>query len=251
MTITRFRTPPAPQPVSASPSGVRPNDWQLSEGEIHFLYWFIQGSIMIPETRWRLRRAWGLCERHAWSSIAVEAAFRHCYFHGPAVLYTDLIERACAAFDVRGPLAGRRIARALRDRGPCLMCDCGLDGRSRGAARADLIERGRDVQEFRGFVTRTEPFWRSAVCGTCVGSLGAARCRRHFRDDAAHGVADVDGQYDLVRRTFDRLRAYAQSFVWGYQGTETDEDRAALIVAVGWCSGWQGFGAFVPEAFTG
>jgi hypothetical protein len=48
---------------------VRPDGWQLSEGEIHFHYWFIQGSIMIPETRCRLRRAWGLCERHAWGSI--------------------------------------------------------------------------------------------------------------------------------------------------------------------------------------
>lgn len=33
---------------------------------------------------------------------------------------------------------------------------------------------------------------------------------------------------------------YSQSFVWGYHGTETDEDRAALLSAVGWCRGWQG-----------
>jgi hypothetical protein len=26
-------------------------DWRLSDGEVHFLWWFIQGSIMIPETR--------------------------------------------------------------------------------------------------------------------------------------------------------------------------------------------------------
>jgi hypothetical protein len=35
--------------------------WPLSAAEIHFLYWCIQGSIMYPETRWRLR--WRLRER--------------------------------------------------------------------------------------------------------------------------------------------------------------------------------------------
>ena len=48
---------------------------QLSDGEIHYLYWFIQGSIMVPNIRRRLRRAWGFCERHAWGYILVEAAF--------------------------------------------------------------------------------------------------------------------------------------------------------------------------------
>lgn len=237
--------------VSAVTPVTGPGDWQFSDGEIHFLYWFIQGGIMSPETRWRLRRAWGLCERHAWGAIAGEAAFRHCYLHGPAVLYEDLMERARAAFDTRGPWAVHRIARALRDRGPCLMCDCGLERRSRGAARAELIERGRDLREFRAFLTRTEPFWRGAVCGTCVGRSVAGRCRRHFRDDGTRGLADVQAQRELIDTTLEHLRVYSQSFVWGYHGTESDEDRAALIVAVGWCSGWRGLGAFVPGAFTG
>jgi hypothetical protein len=37
-----------------------------SSDEIRFLWWFIQGSTMNPSTRDRLRKAWRLCERHAW-----------------------------------------------------------------------------------------------------------------------------------------------------------------------------------------
>lgn len=237
--------------VSTVTSATTPEDWRFSEGEIHFLYWFIQGSIMIPETRWRLRRAWGLCERHAWGSIGGEAAFRHGYLHGPTKLYEDLLERARAALGVQGPWAVQRIARMLRERGPCLMCDCGLGPRSRGAARAELVERGRDPREFRAFARRTEPFWRRAVCGTCAGRSAAARCRRHFREDAARGRAHVHAQRELIETTLEHLRVYSQSFVWGYHGTESDEDRAALIVPVGWCSAWQGLSAVVPDAFTG
>jgi hypothetical protein len=89
------------------------------------------------------------------------------------------------------------------------------------------------------------------VCGTCAGRSAAARCRRHFCEDAARGLADVHAQRELVETTAAHLTVYSQSFVWGYHGTESDEDRAALIVAVGWCSGWQGLGAFVPETSTG
>lgn len=89
------------------------------------------------------------------------------------------------------------------------------------------------------------------MCGPCTASSAAARCRRHFRDDTARGLVDVRPAREIVRRTFEHLTVYSQSFVWGHHGTETDEDRAALIVAVGWCSGWQGLAAFVPDAFTG
>ena len=88
-------------------------DLRPSEGEVYYLWSFIQGSIMIPETRWQLRRAWGMCERHAFVAVAVECAHRRAFLHGPAILYRDLMERARAAFDVTGPLKGSQIARRL------------------------------------------------------------------------------------------------------------------------------------------
>ena len=44
-------------------------EFKLSVGEIHYLYWYIQGSIMFPEIRRDLRKAWGFCERHAWGPL--------------------------------------------------------------------------------------------------------------------------------------------------------------------------------------
>jgi hypothetical protein len=58
--------------------------WPLTDGEIHYLYWFIQGGIMNVDTRWALRRAWGFCARHAWAALAVEMAFaRTIYWARP------------------------------------------------------------------------------------------------------------------------------------------------------------------------
>jgi len=99
----------------------RREDLRPSPGEVHFLWFFIQGSIMVPDTRAQLRRAWGMCRRHSFTLLAVEAAFRHGYLHGPALLYEDLMERALAAFNLRGPLQEIRVAHRLRDTGPCLM----------------------------------------------------------------------------------------------------------------------------------
>lgn len=62
----------------------------LSPGEVHFLWWFMQGSIMDPEMRRHLRLAWGMCDRHGVGALGAEAAFRHGYLHGPAILYAPL-----------------------------------------------------------------------------------------------------------------------------------------------------------------
>ena len=75
---------------------------QLSDGEIHYLYWFIQGSIMVPDIRHELRRAWGFCERDTWSYILVEAAFYRGYMHGAALLYEDLLTPAVSNLRVLG-----------------------------------------------------------------------------------------------------------------------------------------------------
>lgn len=215
--------------------------WPLSDGEIHYLWWFIQGSIMDPGTRWRLRRAWGLCERHAWGALAAEAAFRPNFLHGPAILYEDLLERALHAFELRGPWQTRRLAWGLRVTGPCLMCEMGLGPASRGTARAEIIERGRDSSAIRAFADRTREHWWKGVCGRCLGGGSAPRCRPHLLEAASRGsVIDLPEQRALVEHTLQRLAFYCRSFVWDHRNTETEEDRAALISAVGWCTGWRG-----------
>lgn len=220
--------------------------WQLSDGEIHFLWWFIQGSIMELDIRRRLRRAWGFCGRHAWGALAVEAAYRHGYLHGPAVLYMDLMGRALRAFELRGPGQVRRLARRLRATGPCHLCDLN-PGRLAGAhVRAERIAEGRDPRALRAFAEQTRRYWWGAVCGRCLGRRSPRRCRPHLVEEASGGdVLDLGAQRAQVQDIVEHLRVYHQSFVWGYHHTETEEDRAALISAVGWCSGWRAWIPFV------
>jgi len=215
---------------------------QLSDGEIHYLWWFIQGSIMGPNMRHRLRRAWGFCERHAWGAILVEAAFRQGYMHGPALLYDDLLKPALPAFHLRGPLKNLRLARNLRNKGPCPMCEMGFGPESIGKARPELIERGRDVTELLTLAHKTERYWEKAICGRCAKNGSIQRCRRHLIEDASIGLINTFSTLvSFIEYVCHHIARYYRSFQLEFQGTETEEDMAALISAVGWCSGWRIF----------
>jgi len=218
------------------------SEFRLSDGEIHYLYWFIQGSIMNPDIRQRLRRAWGLCERHAWGYVLVEAAFCHGYMHGASLLYEDLLTPALSISRMRGPLQNWRLARDLRNRGPCPMCKMGFGPRSKGIASPELIKRGRDVTELDKLARSTETYWEKTICGRCAKNGSAQRCRRHLIEDASKGLVDTFSTHNtLVEYIFYHLSRYHRSFRLEFQGTQTDEDVAALISAVGWCSGWGAF----------
>ena len=213
-------------------------DLHLSDGEIHFLWHFIQGSFMDPETRTRLRRGWGMCPRHSLGFLAVDAAFRHAFPHGPAILYEDLMSQAHAAFSLSGPFRAERTGFHLRATGPCHMCDLGYGPASPGQASREILERGRNLTEIRRFALATEPYWRRAVCGRCAGNGSTRRCRIHLREGLIAG-ADPGDHVALVQDIAHHIRRYSRSFVWELQDTETVEDRAALVAAVGWCSGWR------------
>lgn len=226
-----------PASPAASPA---PEAWRLSDGEIHYLYWYMQGSIMDPDIRRRLRRAWGFCGRHAWGALAVETAFRPDFLHGPALLYRDLMGRAREAFRVTGPWQAARLARRLRPTGPCLMCEMGLYRASRGAAPEALLAQGRDLTPLRAFAAARRRFWWPTVCGRCRGDGSGPRCRAHLREEALAGrVAEPGPHRALVENIAGHLETYSRSFRWESRGIDTQADQAALLSAVGWCSGWQ------------
>jgi hypothetical protein len=227
-------------PGPASPDATRRTDaWPLADGEIHYLWWYIQGSIMEPWLRQRLRRAWGFCGRHAWGALAVEAAFRHHYLHGPAVLYEDLMQQAARGFARALSRPARPLARILRTTASCSMCEEGYERQGRGAARDELFEQGRDASAFLAFADVTRPHWRATVCGRCAGNPSTLRCRPHLVEEAPQADRAAVGTHaKLVEHILGHLKAYVRSFRWECRGSETDEDRAALISAVGWCSGW-------------
>jgi len=213
--------------------------FHLSPVEIHFLWWFIQGSIMNPSTRERLRKAWGLCERHSWGWMVVEAAFRSGYMHGPAVLYEDLMGLAVAAFEMHGPVQHGRLGRRLRLKGPCLMCEEGYGFESKGFVKEEVVRQGRDLRELQILAGSCQQYWRMAVCGRCAGTVSAQRCRKHLLEDRSQGLVDnIPNHRSLVIYLSQHLFKYARSFQFEFRGTRTEEDAAALISAVGWCSGW-------------
>ncbi len=213
----------------------------LSDCEVHFLYWFIQGSIMNPETRSRLRRAWGLCERHALAHLAVEFAFRNGWVHGCALLYEDLMGRARQAFERRVPV-GLWLALGLRQTAPCLMCELGFGPHSPTTAPVEVLARGRQTVGLQAFARSTEPCWRPAVCVRCAGRAVTAqspRCRPHLlRDLLTRQPVDLGTQRELVVSIHGAVGRYSRSFRLEFQGTDTVEDRAGLVAAIGWCSGW-------------
>jgi len=215
-------------------------DLYASDGEIHYLWSYIQGSIMIPETRWQLRRAWGMCERHAFIAVAAEAEFRHGYLHGPAIIYVELMERAVADFESLMAAPGFVVAHRLRTTKPCLMCELGYSSMSRTPiVFPDYIAAGRRLDHIRAMAQATEPFWRAQVCGQCANNGAPALCRNHLRQALNRGKVDLNQENARIRYIHQHLAVYGQSFVWGFHNTETVEDRAALISAVGWCSGWK------------
>jgi len=227
-------------------------DAPLSPGEVHFLWWFIQGSIMEPETRRRLSRAWGMCERHGVGALAAEAAFRHGYLHGPAILYADLMARAARAFELAGPFAGERLARRLRSRGPCLMCELGFGPDSESFISRERVEAGRDLSHIRALLTRLERHWRGTVCGRCAGSRAQPRCRVHLIEELGNDpFLDLEPHRSLVYSILEHVERYDASFRWEMQGSDTAEDRASLVSAAGWCSGWGALLSCVERPYRG
>ncbi len=215
------------------------DDLMPTEAEVYYLWSYIQGSIMIPETRQRLRRAWGMCERHAFVAIAVECAHRHTFLHGPAILYRDLMEGAVAAFRVAGPLKTLQIAWRL-DAGLCLMCELGYDAnKTARVSLPDYILAGNDLANIHAFASDTEAYWRPAMCGECAGTASGNLCRLHLRERLGQRDVDVTAQQALVEYVYRHITNYHLSFWWERRHTDTVEDRAALISAVGWCSGWR------------
>jgi hypothetical protein len=225
---------------SAQEIAVRSADSVLSAGEVNFLWWFIQGSIMDVETRRALWRAWGMCERHSLAWLSVEAAFRHCYFHGPAIVYAELMAQASRAFALKGPFAGARLIRRLRSRAPCLTCELGIGPESAGYAPAARVAEGRNLAQLRDFMEVTEAHWRGTVCGSCVGSMAAPRCRIHLLQDLELVPSlSLEPHRELVAKVAEHAGRFDASFRWERRETAVDEDRAALVSAAGWCSGWR------------
>jgi hypothetical protein len=214
----------------------------ITDGEVNFLWSFIQGSIMLPETWHALMHGYGFCERHAWVHISVEMAFRKRHFLGPVILYNALIEKLAAALaEPHRPFALHSPQHRLQAGGPCLLCALHIAEAGPGACPEGRLARGRDSRALTAFAGELAAFWRPTLCTICADKPGRwpARCRAHLADDLQRGVpVDLSMHRLALQDISTRLGIYEKSFLAG-GAPPSDQERAALISAIGWCSGWR------------
>jgi hypothetical protein len=207
----------------------------ITDGEINFLWSFIQGSVINPETWRSLLRGYGLCQRHAWVHLHVEVAFRGRYLLGPTILYAALLEKALSALCVRTPL----LHRGLLTGETCLFCSLKIADLSRGACPQSRLFTARDTRPLQQFALDLKEFWSEYVCGICKHDNGETRCRRHLTADLRAGrPVNTTQQQDLLRVLHGRIIRFQESFTVG-KPKASDQECASVIAAIGWCSGWR------------
>jgi hypothetical protein len=215
----------------------------ITDGESAFLWSFIQGSIMIPETWNGLLKAYGFCERHSWIHLSVEMSFRDQYLLGPTILYEALVEKALRAISGSPRLGTFSVASRLRGAGACLLCNLNVTHASPGASPRPRLERGRDSRQLRTFASDLRPLWNSTVCAACKNEQSHGRgqiaCRRHLvTETRMRKSVDLSSHRDVLHGIYDQVARYQKSFLAGGPDV-SDRDRAALLTAVGWCGGWR------------
>jgi hypothetical protein len=220
---------------SGDPANQKRCSFAITDGEINFLWSFIQGSIINPETWSSLLSGYGFCQRHAWIHLRFEMAFRGRYLLGPTILYAALVEKALSAVHSRHTFSRRRLLT-----GPsCLFCILKIVNLSGGASPQRRLLQGRDTRPLREFALDLNQFWSDHVCGTCKHDDGEARCRRHLLADLRAGThTDILRQEEMLRELHERIIRFQESFTAG-KLKASDQECASLIAAVGWCSGWQ------------
>ena len=214
----------------------------LSDGEVDFLWWFIQGSIMDADVRAHLYAHWGMCARHALSFFCVEAAFRPHLIHGSTILYYELMRRAVhlvAGHGVYGLAPAGVTRHRLRHSGPCHMCTLGYGPETPGNAPPERLAQGRNLTNARAFAVENCEGWVPYVCGRCAGNGGDVLCRPHLIEAMEHdGSTVLQHNGVTVSRIAEHLARFEHSFRWDSRGTDTAVDRGALIASIGWCAGW-------------
>ena len=182
--------------------------------------------------------SWGPCARHAFLLMVAECARFQRDLRAPAALYSRLLRTAERELHRDPGSDPSDLAARIDDGDRCPVCKShAAPARDEGLDRAALA---RGAVEFQRFREETSRHWRRFVCATCGGERRAVRCRRHLACDLRAGARpDVERQRRMVEAIAGHLIRYARSFDWHHRGSETTEDRAALIAAIGWSSGWR------------
>jgi putative (di)nucleoside polyphosphate hydrolase len=218
----------------------------IADGEVNFIDGFMHDGSIGAECGLQLMGYWGYCERHAWVSLAVEMSILHGFCSRSASLYVDILQQAVAALAAESRSNRRVVAKQLRESGSCMICNA--NPRWRGLLSHAELAKAKDPSPLQSFAESSAPFWNSDCCSQCTGGVtGGHLCRRHIIEALNEGVSlDLNHEREYLLNVLGRLENYAWSFSWGFRGIDGPEDRAGLISAIGWCSGWSSLTAIVP-----
>ena len=231
------------QPADAEAEPVDGGPLSITDGEVNFIQGFVHDGSIGAECGLQLMGYWGYCQRHAWVSFAVEMSTLHGFCSRSASLYVDILRQASAA------LAGntqRAVAKQLRGSGSCMICNANPTWR--GLLSAAELAEAKDPARLRSFLEESAPHWRSDCCPRCIaGVTGGQLCRHHMIDAISEGQSlELNREREYFLNVLARLENYAWSFSWGFRGIDGPEDRAAIISAIGWCSGWSSLATLLP-----
>jgi hypothetical protein len=229
------------------PSADAPDETRLaiSDGEANCILGFIHDGSIAAEPWHRLMGAWGYCERHAWASLAVEMSALEGFVSRSAFLYFDLLRQAVAILARQTSRNQRAAAKRLAERNPCMLCE--INPRRRGWLSDAELAEAKDQTRLRRFAESLAPLWQGNCCPQCIGAESRGRlCRRHLEAAIrAKQSVSLDDDYRYLLSLLPHVENYARSFMWGYRDSDSPEDRAALLSAIGWCSGWSSLAALV------
>jgi putative (di)nucleoside polyphosphate hydrolase len=216
----------------------------ITDGEVNFIQGFVHDGSIGAECGLQLMRFWGYCERHAWVSLAAEMSILHGFCSRSATLYADILRQGVAALAPN--YRQRAVAKALSESGTCMICSA--NPTRRGLLSVSELTKAKDPARLRRFAEKSELYWRSDCCPRCINSVtGGHLCRRHLIEALNEGAPlHLEEERAHLRNILARLENYAWSFSWGFRGIDGPEDHAALISAIGWCSGWSSLAVVVP-----
>jgi putative (di)nucleoside polyphosphate hydrolase len=217
----------------------------ITDGEVNFIEGFTHDGSIGAECGLQLMEYWGYCERHAWVSLAVEMSMLHGFCSRSASLYVDILQKAIAVLAAQDRSRQRAVAKQLKECGTCMICN--VNPTRRGLLPAAALAKAKDPTRLRSFAETSTKYWHSDCCPRCIKRAGGHLCRRHVIEAIGEERAvDPKAEREYLMNLLDRLEIYAWSFSWGFRGIDGPEDRAALISAIGWCSGWSSLAAIVP-----
>ncbi len=232
-------TPTSPSDQPETPRGRESQHCAITDGKIAFLWWFIHGNIVTPESWNALLQAYVLCERHAWARLSVEMSFSERHFLGPVTHNQALVEKSFQAIETRHGIGLRSPERPLQGKRPCFLCVLNIRHAGAGAAPPTPLALGRDSSCLGSFAIDRSALWPPKVCAVCRGAVSRPSRRRPplLPDLKSRQLADLFWQQATLEKLPVRFAGYDESFV-AAANASTDHDPAALVSGTGWFSAW-------------